>query len=221
MSEQPKPKKDKRFSDGSRPMIYTESLMEIFGFDATALRSNDGGFVTNAQKQNIQEELKSEADSMWLLATIFLGTAVLLALIFTFQGYPVMPLVIGVGGLTAAVFGIGYFRQSRLAKDTDRLRAVSVEGVPIIRNTLSARDRQATLEIGGQKLPITYEEAMALSEFELPVMRIYYAANSKQILSAEVLHSPDVEKLKNDNLLDEDDLVYSGRQLDDEQTMRR
>ncbi len=218
-SEQPKPKKDKRFTESGKPLIYTESLMEIFGFDDNALRTNDNGFVTASQKQGINDEIKSEADAMWLLLTIFLGTAVLLAIIFSFQGYAPLPLVIGAGGLIGAMLAIAYFRQSRLQQDSERLRSYRVDGVPQIRATLSG-DKQVIMQINDQKLPISYQQAAALSEFELPMMRVYYAQHSKQVLSAEVLVNDNFDKLKNEDLADDEQAaIYAARQLDDEQSM--
>ena len=45
---------------------------------------------------------------------------------------------------------------------------------------------------------------------------MYYAANSKQVLSAEVLADNETLKLKNEDLIEMDDYeVYDERQLDE------
>lgn len=217
MSEYPKPKKDKRFYNG-QPLIHTQSLMEIFDFDDHAIMTNERGFVTNRQKQKITDRLQDETDSMWLMVTIFLATAVLLALIFTMQGYAPLPLVIGVGLVIGGLLLVGYRRQQGLKQDNARLRTHRVDGVPLVLPTLSA-DKQAILKIGNKDLPISYQQAAALSEFALPMMRIYYASHSKQILSAEVLDNEEVLKLKNENLIEDEQMeVYAERQFDDEQS---
>ena len=222
MSEYPKPKKDKRLSANGLPLIHTQSLMEIFEFDDHAIMTNERGFVTNRQKQKIADTLQEETDSMWLMATIFLATAVLLALIFTLQGYAPLPLVIGVGLVVGGLLFVGYRRQQGLKLDDNRLRTERVDGVPSVRAHISG-DTQAQLVIGDKKLPISYQQAAALMEFALPMMRIYYASNSKQILSAEVLDREEVLKLKNEDLIDDEQVeVYAERQFEDEQlTMRK
>lgn len=222
MSEYPKPKKDKRLSDNGQPLIHTDTLMEIFEFDEHSIMTNERGFVTNNQKQRIVDSLQEETESMWLLATIFLGTAVLLAVIFTMQGYPPLPLVTAVSIVLGGLLFVGYRRQQGLKQDNERLRTERVEGVPLVMPTLSA-DKQVILKIGGKDLPISYQQAGALNEFVLPLMRIYYASNSKQILSAEVLDNDEILKLKNENLIEDEQVeVYAERQLDDEQmTLRK
>lgn len=218
-NEKPK-NKAKRFDDAQRPIISTESLMEIFKFDASTVRTNAGGFVTGNQKQQITDELKSEADSMWLMLTILLGTSVVLALIFSLQGYAPLPLVIGAGLVIGALLFIANRRQSGLREDNARLRTQQVEGVPRLQTSITG-SRQVELLIGKEKLPITYQQAQALSEFNLLPMRVYYAANSKQILSAEVLADDEVLKLKNEDLIESEDYQpYAERQLEDDYDMR-
>lgn len=221
MSEYPKPKKDKPLYNG-QPLIHTESLMEIFDFDEHDLGINENGTITENQSEKITDSLKEDADSMWLLLTIFLGVSVVLAMIFSMQGYAPLPLVIGGGLVMGGLLAISYFRQTKFTKDTSKLENSLIVGVPAVIATLSG-DKQAILRIGNQNLPISYQQAGALSEFVLPMMRIYYASNSKQILSAEVLDNNEVLKLKNENLIEDEQVeVYAKRQLDDEQmTMRK
>lgn len=215
--ENEKPKnKSKRLSDAQLPLLHTESLMDIFDFDDSTLRTNAGGFVTSTQKQKISETLQGEADSMWLMLTIFLGTSVLLAIIFSLQGYAPLPLVIGAGIVIGSLLLIAYRRQSELRKDNARLRTFRVEGIPTMLGTSISGDRQAEMQIGDEKLPISYAQAAALSEFSLLPMRVYYAANSKQVLSAEVLADQEILKLKNEDLIEGDDYdIYDERQLDE------
>ncbi|MEO0597633.1 MAG: hypothetical protein AAF126_16105 [Chloroflexota bacterium] len=215
--EQLKPKNKLKNGDPSLPLIHTESLMEILDFNRGDLEMNRNGGVTAKQKDKIKEVLKGEADSMWLLTTIFLGVAVLLALIFTMQGYPPVPLAIGAGVVILPMVAIAYFRQGNLRDDVDRLRTYQIEGVPYISPSFKSV-REATLNIGEEKFPISIEQAEALNEFSLPPMRVNYAANSKQILSAEVLSDREIDKLKNEDLLSDEDadfMLESERQLDD------
>ena len=218
-NEKPK-NKAKRLGDAHLPLLQTEALMDIFDFDASTLRTNAGGFVTGTQKQQITDELKGEADSMWLMLTIFLGTSVVLAMIFSLQGYAPMPLVIGAGMVIGALLFIANRRQSSLRKDNARLRTQQVEGVPRLQTTVTG-DTQVELVIGKEKLPVTYQQAQALSEFSLAPMRVYYAVNSKQVLSAEVLADDEVLKLKNKDLIEAEEYQpYAERQLHDDSDMR-
>src|SRR5690606_36371954 len=110
-SEKPK-NKSKRLTDAHLPLLHTPALMEIFNFDEGALRTNAGGFVTNNQKRKISEALQGEADSMWLMVTIFLASSVVLPIIFSLQGYAPMPLVIGAGIVIGSLLLVAYNRQS-------------------------------------------------------------------------------------------------------------
>ena len=217
MSEERKPKNKLKNGDPSLPLIHTQSLMEILDFNRGDLEMNRNGGVTAKQKDKIKDVLKEEADSMWLLTTIFLGVAVLLALIFTLQGYPPMALAIGAGVVILPMVAIAYFRQGNLRNDVDRLRTYQIEGVPHISGSYKSA-REAVLNIGEEQFPITFEQAKALSEFSLPPMRVNYASNSKQILSAEVLSDREIDKLKNEDLFSDEDadfMLESERQLDD------
>ena len=217
MSDYPKPKKDKRLYNG-QPLIHTDSLMEIFDFDARDLETNENGTITDLQGEKITETLKEDADAMWLMLMIFLGVSAVLAVIFALQGYAPLPLVIGAGLIMGALLAISYFRQTKFTTDTQKLESFHVMGVPQVIPSLSS-DKQAILHIGNQKLPISYEQAASLLEFVLPMMRIYYASHSKQILSAEVLDNDEVLKLKNENLIEDEQVeVYAERQFGDEQS---
>lgn len=213
-NEKPK-NKSKRLTDGQLPLLNTPALMEIFNFDDISLRTNEGGFVTNTQKQKIVDELRGEADSMWLMTTIFLGTSLVLAMIFSLQGYAPLPLVIGAGIVIGLLLLVAYRRQAGLRADTARLRTYRVEGIPKLAFSMTG-DSQTQLIIGKETLPITYQQAQALGEFSALPIRVYYAANSKQVLSAEVLADNEALKLKNEDLIEMDDYeVYDERQLDE------
>lgn len=205
----------KNMGDLNLPRLNNDTVREIFDFDQTALQANRQGMVTRQQKDKILTVLKGEADSMWLLITILLGVSVLLAIIFSMEGLPTLPLVIGSGLITGGAMLTAYLRQNKLRDDTDRLRTFRVEGMPMIRGDYVG-DSNAKLYISDQQLPITQPQAEALREFALSPMRIYYAANSKQVLSAEVLNDAEIEKLKVEDMDDEEYEIFTQRQLEAE-----
>jgi hypothetical protein len=188
--------KRKRLENANLPLLHTETLMEIFDFDENALNTNRRNFVTKAQGDIIILQLKGEADSMWLMLTIMIGTGVVLALIFATQGLPTLYLLMGLAVVVLPMLWYAYSRQGGLRKDMQRLRAFSIDGRPALRMGLRG-NQEMYLNIGNQSIPITMQQARALGEFSLPMLRVYYAEHSKQLLSAEVLID---EKIKNEDL---------------------
>jgi hypothetical protein len=199
--------KRKRLEDFSLPPLQAETLMEIFDFDSLTLDMNRRNFVTKSQRDMITAALKGEADSMWLMITIAMSTSVILALIFALQGLPTLYLVIGLAVFILPMLWYAYAHQGGLRKDMERLRALRIDGIPSVQMA-----NRSSLNIGNQSLPITIAQAKALSEFQLPFMRLYYAEHSKQILSAELVYD---EKLKMEDL-DENDIIEAKRQYEEE-----
>jgi hypothetical protein len=202
--------KRKRLQDEGLPALQSEALMEIFDFDSLTLDMNRRNFVTKTQRDMITAHLKEEADATWLLLTMAMGVAVVLAIIFAMQGLPTPQLLIAMAAFMIPLAWYGYAHQGGLRKDMQRLRAMRIDGIPNLRT--GSRGGEMFLTIGTQSLPISLTQARALSEFRMPMMRIYYAEHSKQILSAEIVYD---EKYKHEDL-DEAVMEESKRQFDEE-----
>jgi hypothetical protein len=202
--------KRKRLQDEGLPALQSESLMEIFDFDSLTLDMNRRNFVTKTQRDMITAQLKEEADSIWLLLTMAMVVAVVLAIVFATQGLPTPYLLAGMAAFMLPLGWYGYAHQGGLRKDMARLRAMRIDGIPDMR--MGARGGEMFLTIGNQSLPITRAQARALSEFRLPMLRVYYAEHSKHILSAEIVYD---EKYKHEEL-DEAVMEEAKRQFDEE-----
>jgi hypothetical protein len=202
--------KRKRLQDEGLPSLQSETLMEIFDFDSLTLDMNRRNFVTKNQRDMITAHLKEEADATWLLLTMTMGVAVVLAIIFAMQGLPTPQLLIAMAAFMIPLAWYGYSHQGGLRKDMERLRAMRIDGIPDLRT--GSRGGEMFMNVGSQSLPISLAQARALSEFRLPMMRIYYAEHSKQILSAEIVYD---EKYKHEDL-DEAVMEESKRQFDEE-----
>jgi hypothetical protein len=202
--------KRKRLQDDDLPSLQSESLMEIFDFDSLTLDMNRRNFVTKTQRDMITAHLKEEADATWLLLTMAMGVAVVLAIIFAIQGLPTPQLLMALAAFMLPLGWFGYAHQGGLRKDMARLRAMRIDGIPDMRR--GVRGGEVFLNIGTQSLPITTAQARALSEFRLPMMRVYYAEHSKHILSAEIVYD---EKYKHEDL-DEAVMQEAKRQFDEE-----
>lgn len=203
-----KPKNDDFRKRKERPLLYTDTLKEIFGFSETDLNTNRNNMVTRAQRSDIGLALQDESDAMWLVMTIMLVGAVAAGVAALSSGVPTIYLVIGAGIILGGLLGVSYTRQMRLRHDAEQLRVRSVQGVPGLR--AGRFEENAKLLIGDQQLPLTIEQVSALAEYALPTLRVYYAEHSKAILSAEVIHISD--KLKNDEALNLDDIVVLDEQ---------
>jgi hypothetical protein len=195
-----KPKNDLNISN--LPPISDETLMQILDFDDVELHSNRGGFVTKHQKQRLHDELKNDADSMWLMVMIMLGVAAVLGLIIVSQGIPMIALVIGVGIIVGAMLLAAYWQQSELRQDSINTKVRHVQGAAHVRWGNSRSN--ARLIVGDQSFPITMHQASALTEFDLRGLRAYYSQHGKRLLSAELLREYSIDKLKTDDLTDEE-----------------
>lgn len=217
MTETPDIQKDKK--DVMMPSLSTDALMHIFDFDNMTLNTNRSGFPTRDQKEWVKQSLKEDADSMWLLLSIMMAGAVVAGIAMRSSGIPLQPLVYGGGILIGFMFLFSYLRQNNARADLDEFKVRSVEGIPQI-----ATNRTYTyvkLSVGNEQFDITPDQARALQEFNPEPMRVYFAQNSKAILAAEVAYNPDIEKLKMEDLQDDDAIIELGRQYDDEQRQAR
>lgn len=193
----------------NKPSIHTETLMHIFDFNEMAINTNRQGYPTQKQRQNVQNELKEAADGMWLLLTIFLGAAVVVGLILTLQGISMLPLVIGAGLLFGTFLLFSYRRQTDTRLDAETMKVRQIEGRAVLH--WDARNPRPRLQVDNMTFTLTPEQAAALSEYALSPMRIYFAQNSKQILSAEIIdywdEKPKVDRLKAKNDDPDDDVL--------------
>lgn len=208
----------KKLEDGFKPMLYTETLQEIFNFGELDLGTNRNGMATADQRQLLLDDLKDDADGMWLLVTSLLGVSVMLGFIMALNGIPTMALLIGAGVILGPLLLYAYLRQTKTRKDVDDLRVRSTYGQPTIQYRRFSDGGRYVLTVGDVSLPITMQQAHALSEYHVGPLRVHYTENSKLILSAETDYSIDMEKLKNEDLdtieiIEDDEAVTINRQL--------
>lgn len=206
-------------SSFERPPLHTETLMHIFRFDDVALGANRSALATRPQKEALNDELRAESDAMRLMLTIFLGAALLVALILRMQGLPSLPLVIGGGLVIGSFFAYSQWRQNRIRRDLERVQVRSVQGQAAVIWGNAYRG-EAWLMIGLLKFQISREQARALEEYRIGQLRVYYVNESKHILSAESLRDSDGEKLKNsEKALSDEEVMSIGRHYEDEESM--
>jgi hypothetical protein len=201
-----KPKRGMRDFGGPRqslPPLQNDMLPTLFGFTRNDFDANLDGQLSEKQRDKLAKELKGEADSMWLLLSIFLGVAMLLALIFTLQGMDMGPLLLGAGAIVAPFMFIAYRRQRAITGDTQDDRVQAVEGVWDLAGDYGKEDFR--LVVGKERLKIGQRTFDFLRNRAPGYLRAYYAEKSKLLLSAEVLPMPydEEEKLKNDKLKNE------------------
>ncbi|QPC82613.1 hypothetical protein G4Y79_23475 [Phototrophicus methaneseepsis] len=199
-----KPKRGRDFGDSPRPVqppLDNNMLPTLFGFTRADFEANEDGYLTTSQSDKLAKHVKGEADSMWLLLTIFLGVAMFLALVFTLQGLEMGPLLLGAGAIIAPFMFLAYRRQRALTGDSQENRVVAIEGMWDIVGNYSKDEFY--LVVGGKRLKISPRAFDFLRSRGSGYLRAYYAEKSKVLLSAEVLPMPE-EKLKNDKLKNED-----------------
>jgi hypothetical protein len=204
-------------SASGKPTLHTESLMEIFDFSEATLNTNRGGFATNQQRQFLQADLKNDADAMWLLLTILLGTAIVVGIIMRMQGIPMEYLVIGMGILVVPMLWLGYRQQIGARKDLDNFHIRSVQGKADVYWVGRGTYLRARLRVHDQWFEIGIQQAHALEEYDLSHLRVYYAENSRTLLSVEVLPMDTKNKLRLDEEQETDIIVEAEEQYNQQQ----
>ena len=218
MSDESAKHKKNELEGTYRPLIHNESLMEIFDFSQTALNSNRGGFVLAAQREKLQDDLKNDADAMWLLMMIMLVAAVVVGVIMTVQGAPMIYLVIGAGILMLPMLYFSYTRQTNTRLDLEKTRVRSIQGAAQVIWSGGAARMRAQLRVHDKTFNLTLFQGKALEEYDLSYLRVYYAEHSQIVLAAEALDLPSIDKLKmEDREEDEDLLLQTGRRYEQDQ----
>jgi hypothetical protein len=168
------------------PTATTRDLQEIFGVTDAELNANRMGRFSDAQRAMLQDNLKEETDGMWLMLTIMLGTAALIALIVFPAGEMTLPMILAIGGVIGAFMAFSYRRQTKAREMQDSQRVKQIAGVPELR-LARWRTGEGSLIIGDRRFSISSEQLIKLSRFKLPYMKIYYTQNGERVLSAEAL----------------------------------
>lgn len=178
-------------------------FMRIMGFDEDTVRANEQGFVTQAQRNILKRELKDESDAMWLMFTVFMGVAVLLALIVQAQGIPMMNLVVAGGLFFGGFLFLTYRRQSNITGDTKIRKPEQARGAMQLEFGGLGEDRRYWLRVGEERFRLSMQVFRELGEHShngyLGVGRIFYAPQSRMILGGELYDHDDYEKRKNDD----------------------
>lgn len=168
------------------PQITTRDLQEIFGFTDAELNANRMGRFSNEQRAMLEGNLKEEVDGMWLMLTIMLGTAALIALIVFPAGEMTLPMILAIGGVIGAFMAFSYRRQAKAREMSESQRVKQIAGVPQL-NIARWRTGEGSLIIGERRFTITSDQLIRLSRFQLPYMKVYYTQNGERVISAEVL----------------------------------
>jgi hypothetical protein len=190
------------------PRLYQATLESVFDFTQSELNQNRMGRISPAQQARLADDFKEEVDGFSFLITLFLAVSVLLAIIFTSQGLPMEYLLVGAGILLAWLAFYSLRRQGR--KRTDALntkRIASVTGIPHfqLKGVMSGANERVRWVVKDQELTLTMAQAQALMGYEMPLLKVYYTAESRAIVSAEVLDYPDDKPKRDDDLFIMDD----------------
>lgn len=189
------------------PRLYQATLESVLDFTQSELNQNRMGRISPAQQARLADDFKEEVDGFSFLITLFLAVSVVLAFIFVSQGLPMEYLLLGVGILLAWLAFYSLRRQGRRREDAlNTKRIASVTGIPSFRlkGIMSGVDERVRWVIKDQELSLTMAQAQALMGYEMPLLKVYYTAESRVTVSAEVLDYPD-DKPKRDDLLLSDD----------------
>ncbi|MCA9912249.1 MAG: hypothetical protein KC496_02830, partial [Anaerolineae bacterium] len=143
------------------------------------------------------------------------------ALIMVMEGLPLLPLVIGAGILIGGMLAYAYRRQTGTRKDAENLRVRSAQGeLHILAGGIRVGENRVM--VGSEHFFVSTEQARALQEYFPGVVRVFYATNSRQILSAEALREVNVDKLKVEDLQDDEraDLILEAERQENEHIRR-
>ncbi|MDQ7034725.1 MAG: hypothetical protein Q9P01_07780, partial [Anaerolineae bacterium] len=200
--EKPKNKVKNSLSNGNQT-LSTAALMEIFDFSDSMLNMNRKGSASGLQKEYLKSDLKENADAMWLLMMIMLGTSLVVGVIMATQGIPMQYLAIGAGIVILPILLMGYRQQIGARKDLDIFNVQTAEGQAQIEWASRGTHIVPLLRVDQTTFEIGHYEAKTLEQFDLPYLRVYYAENSKQLLSAEVMTTATKNRLSVDDLLED------------------
>ncbi|MDQ7025757.1 MAG: hypothetical protein Q9P44_09375 [Anaerolineae bacterium] len=216
--EKPKNKVKNSLSNGNQT-LSTAALMEIFDFSDSMLNMNRKGSASGLQKEYLKSDLKENADAMWLLMMIMLGTSLVVGVIMATQGIPMQYLAIGAGIVILPILLMGYRQQIGARKDLDIFNVQTAEGQAQIEWASRGTHIVPLLRVDQTTFEIGHYEAKTLEQFDLPYLRVYYAENSKQLLSAEVMTTATKNRLSVDDLLEDnaDVIIETGRKYDERQ----
>lgn len=179
--------------------LSQETLVDLLNITESTVRLNRAGKLTSDQQTFVRTHMKSDDDSTWLLTTVFMGTALLLALIFILQGLPTMPFLLG-GGIFAGSFALyTYMRRQNRERDLS-VRVGRVTGD--LRLVRSNSLNQWALVIGDKFFAISQTLAEKFDGYQPPYVAAYYTIGTNTLLSMEVLST---EKRKNDQRFQTDD----------------
>lgn len=175
------------------------TLLEVLSIDETAVRLNRAGKLTTDQVNFVRGQMKQDDDGTWLLSTVFIGTALLLSLIFLMQGLNMAYLLLG-GVVFLGSFAL-YVTRKRLGRTRDLDTRVSkVKGELRIHSL--ERLGQWAMVIGHKLFPISEALARKFDGYDMPTVAAYYTEGTNTLLSMEVIG---YEKRKNDVLADDED----------------
>jgi hypothetical protein len=175
-----------------------ETLLNVLNISENTIRLNRAGKLTRDQETFVKQHQKHDDDATWLLTTIFMGTAVLLAMIFALQGLSMSYLLLG-GFIFFGAFAL-YSTSRRFARSRDlELRVGKTTGdLRLIRsNSL----KQWGLVIGDKFFAISENLAEKFDGYQHPFVAAYYTLGTNTLLSIEVVGPQ--QKRKNDELLDQ------------------
>jgi hypothetical protein len=163
-----------------------ETLLNVLNISENTIRLNRAGKLTRDQETFVKQHQKHDDDATWLLTTIFMGTAVLLAMIFALQGLSMSYLLLG-GFIFFGAFAL-YSTSRRFARSRDlELRVGKTTGdLRLIRsNSL----KQWGLVIGDKFFAISENLAEKFDGYQHPVVAAYYSLGTNTLLSIEVVGS--------------------------------
>jgi len=174
--------------------LQQQTLLELLNMSESAVRLNRAGKLTADQQTFVKGQMKKDDDGTWLLSTIFIGTALMLSLIFIMQGLDMVYLMVG-GFIFLGSFAL-YVTNRRFKRTRDiETRVEKITGE--LRIIASERLAQWGLLIGDKLFPISQALAEKFDGYELPVVAAYYTPGTNTLLSMEVLS---YEKRKNEDL---------------------
>jgi len=171
-------------------------LLDLLHLDPNIVRVNRAGKLTADQQAFVRQQMTRDSDGTRLLTNIFLGTAILLAVIFIMQSLSMSYLLVG-GLIFLGSFALyvtsrwnSYKRdlETRVGKATGDLRLIRSDSLA-----------QWGLLIDDKFFPISEGLAQKFDGYRYPFVAAYYTLGTNTLLSMEVLP---FEKRKNDDLED-------------------
>ncbi|MFN8375308.1 MAG: hypothetical protein U0694_20825 [Anaerolineae bacterium] len=169
--------------------MYDEKLARALNFSEAELAANRDGYMTLEQKNRIREVADEQVRFLGCVSGLLLVLSVFVLPIVLVTNGCALAFGVGVVLTTAAVGRLAYIRYHELKADMSKNDVLMTEGHVRLNQSSELAGDSGSLRLNGLKFMVSYQTLQALRNDDY--LCVYYAPNTKRILSAESIQAQD------------------------------